>query len=312
MSTIKDRAKMFSKDPSNHKDLKKDLIPKEEKKENKEKYEKKEKKEKNEKKENKEKYEKKQNKEEEVNDEIGLLTKFSWSNFNWSKKKILIVAGIALSIIVVITIIIIIASSSKSSSSNPSDQYIKPDCTGVCSKPYNILVYNDNVLKAKLKECGYAEGSQLFNYALSAIKRHNVVRACHNANPLMFNCEIMKIAQDYSQYLATQVGTLQHSGTEFHGEWMGENLAYVGGSNINISGERPTNMWYNEVKSYNFNNPGFSSGTGHFTQVVWKNSKEFGIGLYCQNNKCFMTGNYYPGGNFGYNTEYARNVQNLQ
>ena len=325
MSTIKDRAKMFSKDPSNHKDLKKDLIPKEEKKENKEKYEKKEK------------------KEEEVNDEIGLLAKFSWSNFNWSKKKILIVAGIALSIIVVITIIIIIASSSKSSSSssNPSDQnnpndpskqddqksdskdkqdskeididsYIKPDCTGVCSKPYDILVYNDNVLKAKLKECGYTEGSQLFNYALSAIKRHNVVRACHNANPLMFNCEIMKIAQDYSQYLATQVGTLQHSGTEFHGEWMGENLAYVGGSNINISGERPTNMWYNEVSNYNFNNPGFSSGTGHFTQVVWKNSKEFGIGLYCQNNKCFMTGNYYPGGNFGYNNDYARNVQNLQ
>ena len=58
--------------------------------------------------------------------------------------------------------------------------------------------------------------------------------------------------------------------------------------------------------------PGFSSGSGHFTQVVWKNSKEFGIGLYCQNNKCFMTGNYYPGGNFGFNNDYAKNVQNLQ
>jgi uncharacterized protein YkwD len=174
------------------------------------------------------------------------------------------------------------------------------------------LVYKDDVLKAKLKECGYTEGSQLFNYALSAIKRHNVVRACHNANPLMFNCEIMKISQDYSQYLATQVGGLQHSGTKFHGEWMGENLAYMGGSNLNINGETPTNMWYNEISSYNFNNPGFSSGTGHFTQVVWKNSKEFGIGLYCQNNKCFMTGNYYPGGNFGYNNDYAKNVQNLQ
>jgi uncharacterized protein YkwD len=272
MSSIKDRAKMFSNNPGKSKDLKKDLIPKEEKKEK---------------------------KEEVVNDEIGLLAKL-----NWSKKKIFIIAGIALFIIVVIVIIIIVsASKSSDSSSSPSDQnnpndpskqkqdqdskdkqdseetkidsYIKPDCSGVCSKPYNILVYNDNVLKAKLKECGYTEGSQLFNFALSAIKRHNVVRACHNANPLMFNCEILKIAQDYSQYLATQVGNLQHSGTEFHGEWMGENLAYVGGYGINPTGETPTDMWYNEISKYNFNSPGFSSGTGHFTQVVWKNSKEF-------------------------------------
>ena len=311
MSSIKDRAKMFSNNPGKAKDLKKDLIPKEEKKEK---------------------------KEEVVNDEIGLLAKPSWS-----KKKVCIVVGIASFIIIAIAItIIIIVSANKSSdsSSSPSDQnnpndpskqkqdqdskdkqdseetkidsYIKPDCSGVCSKPYNILVYNDNVLKAKLKECGYTEGSQLFNFALSAIKRHNVVRACHNANPLMFNCEILKIAQDYSQYLATQVGNLQHSGTEFHGEWMGENLAYLEGYGINPTGETPTNMWYEEISNYNFNSPGFSSGTGHFTQVVWKNSKEFGIGLYCQNNKCFMTGNYYPGGNFGFNNDYAKNVQNLQ
>jgi len=313
MSSIKDRAKMFSNNPGKEKDLKKDLIPK------------------------------KENKEEEVNEEIISLAKPSWS-----KKKIFIVVGIATFIIVAIaiTIIIIVVSSKSSSSSTPSEQnnpndpskqkqdsdsdskdkdkdkedseeteidsFIKPDCTGVCSKPYDILVYSDNKLKAKLKECGYTEGSQLFTYALSAIKRHNILRVCHNANPLMFNCEIMKISQDYSQYLATEVGSLIHSNTEFHGEWMGENLAYIGGSYLNPTGETPTNMWYNEYSNYNFNSPGFSMGTGHFTQVVWKNSKEFGIGLYCYNSKCFMTGNYYPGGNFGSANEYAKNVQNLQ
>ena len=78
----------------------------------------------------------------------------------------------------------------------------------------------------------------------------------------MFNCEIMKIAQDYSEHLANDVKTLVHSKNTFHGEWMGENLASAYGQSI--SGELPTNMWYNEVKKYDFNNPGFSMETGHF------------------------------------------------
>jgi len=123
----------------------------------------------------------------------------------------------------------------------------------------------------------------------------------------MFNCEIMKIAQDYSEHLANDVKSLVHSKNTFHGEWMGENLASAYGQSI--SGELPTNMWYNEVKKYDFNNPGFSMETGHFTQVVWKSSKEFWIGLSCS-EYCYMTGNYYPGGN--YNNMYSTQVQDLQ
>ena len=309
MASVKDRAKMFSSNVSK-KEIEKELIPK-----------------KNEEKKIEIPYEEKKGFFQEI-----------WSN----KKKRYIAIGIASCILITIIVtIIIIAASSKSSSSSTStpketdtldpvnpkkddskssdekeseiieSELIKPDCTGVCERPYNIMVYSDSALKAKLKECGYKEGDNLFSYALSAIKRHNVFRACHNAQPLMFNCEIMEISQKYSEYLAKEVGALVRSNTRFHGRWMGENLAYIGGSyNINPSGEYPTNTWYNEIKYYNFNNPGFGMNTGHFTQVVWKDSKEFGIGLYCQNYKCFMTGNYFPGGNF--NDAYATQVQNLQ
>ena len=43
---------------------------------------------------------------------------------------------------------------------------------------------------------------------------------------------------------------------------------------------KATISWYNELfdPGYNFDNPGFSKGTGHFTQVVWNGSKKLGMG----------------------------------
>ena len=53
---------------------------------------------------------------------------------------------------------------------------------------------------------------------------------------------------------------------------------------------------------YNFASGGFSGGTGHFTQVVWKRSTELGIGrAEVQQNgmKCaYIVGRYKPAGNF--------------
>ena len=42
--------------------------------------------------------------------------------------------------------------------------------------------------------------------------------------------------------------------------------------------------WYNEKKDYDHDAGQFSPGTGHYTQVVWKGSKELGCGeAMCQN-----------------------------
>ena len=38
-------------------------------------------------------------------------------------------------------------------------------------------------------------------------------------------------------------------------------------------------MWYEESDKYRFNSPGFSTGTGHFTQIVWVDSTEMGAGI---------------------------------
>lgn len=64
----------------------------------------------------------------------------------------------------------------------------------------------------------------------------------------------------------------------------GENLAWMGGSGVDkIMRTTPeaTKMWYSEIDNpgYDFENPGFTYGTGHFTQVVWKGSTKLGCGV---------------------------------
>ncbi|EEC02687.1 conserved hypothetical protein, partial [Ixodes scapularis] len=57
--------------------------------------------------------------------------------------------------------------------------------------------------------------------------------------------------------------------------------------------------WYDEIKDYNFNNGGFSGATGHFTQVVWKNSTKLGCGwARSHRNNIYVVCNYSPPGNY--------------
>ena len=50
---------------------------------------------------------------------------------------------------------------------------------------------------------------------------------------------------------------------------------------------------------YNFKTPGFRSGTGHFTQVVWQVTKELGIAkAKSDDGKIFVVARYRPAGNF--------------
>ena len=68
---------------------------------------------------------------------------------------------------------------------------------------------------------------------------------------------------------------------------------------IYLTGSTPTASWYSEIKSYNYRSPGFSSDTGHFTQVIWKSSTQLGIGIAFANNNTnvYVVANYYPPGN---------------
>lgn len=91
------------------------------------------------------------------------------------------------------------------------------------------------------------------------------------------------------------MGRLQHK-TE--GD-IGQNLAYVRVSGqSNVKAEEIANMWYNEVKDYNFKKAVFQPSTGHFTQLVWAATTSVGVGIASTpDGKTYVVANYSPAGN---------------
>ena len=108
----------------------------------------------------------------------------------------------------------------------------------------------------------------------------NAYRAKHGSPPLEWDDTITQFAQEYSLYLAAN-SLFQHSNKEGYGE----NLAYFQGYPNEMMSliKKSIDLWYDEIKLYNYNYPGYSPGTGHFTCLIWKSSTKFGMG-YSYNN----------------------------
>ena len=142
------------------------------------------------------------------------------------------------------------------------------------------------------------------DFQQNALDTHNKYRQKHHVGNLVLSKDLCNIAQKYAESLARS-GNFAHSSNTYNGNPLGENLFACYG--MKITGKTMTDDWYNEISSYNFNRPGFSSGTGHFTQVVWKGSKQVGFG-YAQASDGYYYGvaNYYPAGN--YMNEFEDNV----
>lgn len=142
--------------------------------------------------------------------------------------------------------------------------------------------------------------SDLSDFASSVLAEHNKKRALHKDTPaLSWSDTLASYAQDYADNYDCS-GTLTHSGGPY-----GENLA------LGYDGPAAVDAWYNEISNYDFSNPGFSSNTGHFTQVVWKSTTQVGCGIKTCGGAWgdYVICSYDPAGN--YEGEYADNVEPL-
>ena len=138
------------------------------------------------------------------------------------------------------------------------------------------------------------------------LAEHNRLRSLHGAPPLSLNPELNEMAQKYAQVLAKKK-QMQHSNEKDRylkgreGEWVGENLYYSWATPVlEYKCGNMSRSWYNEINDYDFNTGRSKNGkaVGHFTQLVWKDSKEVGFGIGFNGDTLIGVANYYPGGNF--------------
>jgi len=103
----------------------------------------------------------------------------------------------------------------------------------------------------------------------AALDEHNRLRAMHHAPDLTWDNALASQAQSWADHCTFEHSTLGN----------GENLWAGFGSAF--SGAAAVKKWYDELTDpgYDFSNPGFSSGTGHFTQVVWKSTTRLGCAM---------------------------------
>ncbi|XP_072908191.1 GLI pathogenesis-related 2 isoform X2 [Hemitrygon akajei] len=147
-------------------------------------------------------------------------------------------------------------------------------------------------------------GNEKDAFIAELLKEHNSLRAQHQSPPLQVNPELSIQAQKWAEHLAN-IKTLKHSDTQY-----GENLWYKWSSNKALpTGKEVSESWYNEIKDYNFKAPGFGNKTGHFTQLVWKATKEMGAGQATDGKGTFfVVAVYKPAGNISNPGYFKENV----
>ena len=147
---------------------------------------------------------------------------------------------------------------------------------------------------------------QLDKDKLSALQVHNDARKEVGVAPLVWSKKLEEQAQKYAKQIA-RTNNYKHSNTQD-----GENLAmyyeYEKSNKIKtyIYSDTPlydaSIAWYNEIKDYKYSKiKRYRIGPkiGHYTQMVWKDTKKVGIAsAVSKNGKVYVVARYFPVGNY--------------
>ncbi|CAG0882411.1 unnamed protein product [Darwinula stevensoni] len=155
-------------------------------------------------------------------------------------------------------------------------------------------------------------------FAFQSLKAHNMYRAKHGVPTLELNIQMCGEAKEWMEHLR-DLERLEH---RLHWKY-GENIYFVRstGNNFTVTPHESVKKWYSEIQRHQFGHEpsghlsSVASATddlkrdidkwvsadanGHFTQVVWKDTKELGVAHgKSKNGDIIVVAFYFPQGNF--------------
>ncbi len=150
--------------------------------------------------------------------------------------------------------------------------------------------------------------TQLTEDQIKALEIHNYARKQVGSTPLVWSEKLEKQALLYAKILARKDNkqNMKHSQTND-----GENMTYSYSAEIRDGVVVPTFSsnplteasigWYEEIKDYRYSKIKkirIGRPVGHYTQMVWKNTKKVGIAYaISKKGSVYVVARYFPAGN---------------
>jgi len=133
------------------------------------------------------------------------------------------------------------------------------------------------------------------------LAHHNIIRKEKGVATLSWSTSLAAYAQQWANYLAknNNCGIKHRAICGENGKSYGENI-FWGSSASAYPPAEASYSWYSEKKGYKYRkiNGRTWYNTGHYTQMIWKDTREMGVGVaVCPNGSIIVVANYYPAGN---------------
>lgn len=137
----------------------------------------------------------------------------------------------------------------------------------------------------------------LETFAEKGLQAHNHYRQEHHSSNLRWSDELATQAEKMAYDMAMR-GIVERSEVATSMGY-GENVAKITGVPFNDAGSVATDIWYSESRNYSYSYPRVTPQTDAFTQMVWKGTKEIGMGCAkdVATNDLYVVALYKPPGN---------------
>jgi hypothetical protein len=132
------------------------------------------------------------------------------------------------------------------------------------------------------------------------IDMHNKARKEVGVGPLAWSAELSNYAQQWADYLSSKPKIFHSKCVDFNGRAIGENIYWSSSYEIhNITDA--FRAWYDEKNQYTYSKIKARNSrnmSGHYTQIVWRDTKEVGAGIArTPSGGLVVVTSYYPAGN---------------